>query len=587
MSRKTSTRAVINLFDTSAKIDGEYVANTKLSYIDLDNLNLENHETIKYATSEKDIFLLDGSYKLIDEETTSDDFGYWTGNTSKADGTFNTTPQITREFENNHSSNGVTFFYDENYPLPKQVKVSLYSQYGLLLNTFTKTPASYVDFVDVPAENYRKIVVEILKTNPYSYGRINSIEYGESLYYSSESDRNLATAKILEELDITSSELAINTSELKVIDKDERFSILNPKSLYKYLQQRQKIQIYEKVDGEEYQMATHYLKEWSTDNDVISTFKCQDITGLMSTTMFKGNIYVDESVENIIGEILSDFGLDDYYIAPEIAEKTLTGVIKPCSHREAIQQVMFACCGVADTSRVSGINFYKVSHTTQTLVLKDRVFQNPKYSITQGDLITGVIVTSHSYQKASATSQVYKATLSAGIYDLEFKEPYEDIVGTNCTIIDSGYFWAKIQVASAGEVTINGKKYEDYTSTYQRDMQDLPPNAIINRKEVKDATLVSKENATEVVNFLYEYYQYRLNHELKIILVNEKVGNYSTFQSNRLASAVIQSLDIDLTGGFIANAKAIGFALSVNEDEYMQLVASDTYSLYAGSEGLI
>lgn len=587
MSRKTSTRAVINLFDTSAKIDGEYVANTKLSYIDLDNLNLENHETIKYATSEKDIFLLDGSYKLIDEETTSNDFGYWTGNTSKADGTFNTTPQITREFENNHSSNGVTFFYDENYPLPKQVKVSLYSQYGLLLNTFTKTPASYVDFVDVPAENYRKIVVEILKANPYSYGRINSIEYGESLYYSSESDRNLATAKILEELDITSSELAINTSELKVIDKDERFSILNPKSLYKYLQQRQKIQIYEKVDGEEYQMATHYLKEWSTDNDVISTFKCQDITGLMSTTMFKGNIYVDESVENIIGEILSDFGLDDYYIAPEIAEKTLTGVIKPCSHREAIQQVMFACCGVADTSRVSGINFYKVSHTTQTLVLKDRVFQNPKYSITQGDLITGVIVTSHSYQKASATSQVYKATLSAGIYDLEFKEPYEDIVGTNCTILESGYFWAKIQVASAGEVTINGKKYEDYTSTYQRDMQDLPPNAIINRKEVKDATLVSKENATEVVNFLYEYYQYRLNHELKIILVNEKVGNYSTFQSNRLASAVIQSLDIDLTGGFIANAKAIGFALSVNEDEYMQLVASDTYSLYAGSEGLI
>lgn len=587
MSRKTSTRAVINLFDTSAKKDGNYVVNTKLSYCDINNLNLESYDTIKFATSEEDVFLLDGSCQLIDENVTSGDFSYWSGLVSNSNGQFSSNPLITREFENNHTSNGVTLFFDENYPLPKEIRATLFDVDGHTLGSKTFTPKKYIEFVNIPSENYRKLEIEIIKTNPYSYGKLNAIEYGESLYYSSESDRNLATAKVLEELDITSNELAINTSEIKVIDKDERFSILKPDSLYKYLQQRQKVQIYEKVDGEEYQMATHYMKEWSTENDVISTFKCQDIIGLMSTTMFKGNLYVNVSVEDIIDEILTDFDFDDYYIDPQLADITLTGVIKPCSHREAIQQVMFACSGVADTSRVGGINFYKVSHTTQTLVLKDRIFQSPKYNITQGDLITGVIVTAHTYQKASSTSQIYKGTLDAGTYDITFKEPCEDISGTNCTILDSGFYWAKIQVANAGNVVINGYKYEDFTSTYQRDIEDLPANAIVNRKEVKDATLISKENVRDVINYLFEYYQYRLNHELKIILVDEKVGNYSTIQSNRLASAVIQSLDIDLTGGFLANVKALGFALNVNEDEYMQLVDSNVYSLYSGSEGLL
>jgi len=587
MSRKTSTRAIINLFDTSAKLDGEYETNTILSYCDIDNLDLEEYGTIKYATSEKDVFLLDGSYKLIDNDTTSLDFGYWSGLVSDESGNFNVTPKITREFNDNHTSTGVTLFLDDNYALPLRIKATLFDGNGYVLGTKTITPSSYIEFIEIPSENFRKVELEIIKTNPYSYARIKEIEYGESLYYSSESDRNLATAKLLEELDSTSNELPINTSELKVIDKDERFNILNPDSLYKYLQQRQKIQIFEKVDDEEYQMATHYLKEWQTENDVISIFKCQDIIGLMSTTTFKGNVYNNDSVEDILDEILQDFGLDEYYIQPVLAEKLLTGVIKPCSHREAIQQVMFACCGVADTSRTKGINFYKVSHTTDTLILKNRVFQNPKYSITQGDLVTGVIVSSHSYVKENSLSQIYKANLSSGVYDITFKEPYENISGSNCTIIESSYFWAKIQVESSGEVILEGKKLEDYTSTYQRDMQDLPANAIINRKEVKDATLISKDNAMEVVNFLYEYYQYRLSHELKIILENEKVGNFSTIQSNNLASVVIESLDIDLTGGFLASVKGVGFALSVNEKEFMQLIGDNVYSLYAGSEVLI
>lgn len=585
--RKTSTKAIINLFDTSAKRDGEYVANSIYDYCDIDSLDRENHNTKKFATCEQDVFLLDGSYLLVDEDTTSNDFGYWSGSVSDDEGEFQTNPLITRAFNDAHSSNGITMFFDESYALPLQIKITLYDSNDGVIITKDFAPERYMQFFEIPGVNYRKIEVELIKTNPYSFARLSGIEYGESLYYSSESDRNLATAKVLEELDITSSELPINTSELKVIDRDERFSILNPDSLYKFLQQRQKIQIIEKVDDEEYEMATHYIKEWSTNNNVISTFKCQDIIGLMDTTSFKGNIYVDVSVQDILEEILNDFDFEDYYIDEQLANIHLTGIIKPCSHREAIQQVMFACNGVADTSRTSGINFYRVSHSTQTLVLKDRIFQSPEYLITQDDLVTGVVVTAHSYEKQDEASQAFKETLSSGIYDVTFSNPYGELEGVNCSIIDSGYFWAKIQVDSPNEVVINGYKYEDYTSIYQRDVPELPANAVLNRKEVKDATLISKDNVFSVINYLYDYYQYRLKHELKIILQNEKVGNFSTIQSSKLASTAIQSLDIDLTGGFLASVKGIGFALSVNEDEYMQLIGDNVYELYSGSEGLL
>lgn len=586
--RRTSTKAVINLFDTSAKIDGNYIANSILSYCDLENLNLEEYVTTKYATSEKDLFLLDGSYSLISSETTSDEFGYWNALVSDDSGFFNTNPIITREFSNNHTSNGVTLFFDNNYPLPVSITVTLYDSENTVLARQTLTPTRYTQFVSVPAENYRKITIEFNEVNPYSYARIKNIEYGESLYYSSEDERNLATAKVLEEIDPISSKVSINTSSLKVIDKDKRFSILNPTSLYKYLQQRQKIKIIEKIDNEEYDIATHYLKEWSTENDVISTFSCQDIIGLMSTTMFKGNIYNNRSVQSIIDEIMIDFMFDDYYVHPDIADIRLTGVIAPCTHREAIQQVMFACGGIADTSRISGISFYRISHSTSTVVLKGRIFQSPKYKITQGDLITGVQVTSHSFVKQTEVSEVYKDTLNAGTYHVTFNEPYDTLVGTNCTIVDSGYYWADINVVNDGvEVIIKGNKYEDFTSVYTIDMEELPANAIINRKEVKDATLISQDNVKDIAKYLFEYYQYRLNHELKIILIDEKAGNFSTFQSNNLASAIVESLNIDLTGGFLANVKGIGFALNIVEDNYMQDTGNGVYELYTNDMGVM
>ena len=256
----TRVKAIINLYDTTAKEDGEYTTNTIFQYSDIDQLDYDEYMTTKYATCEQDRFLLDGSYMLMDDPDSSE-FCYWSGSVANENGTFTTNPVISRTFENNHSSSGITLNFDPNYPLPLKVKIRLYNG-QTLLNSGEFVPDSYLYFCDLPAENYKGIEVEITNVDPYSYARLLLINYGESLVYEQGSDRDIIKASLLEEIDITSSEVAINASELKTIDLDEVFDITNPDGLYKYLQERQKVQLMEVIDGEIYEMANHYLKEW-------------------------------------------------------------------------------------------------------------------------------------------------------------------------------------------------------------------------------------------------------------------------------------------------------------------------------------
>ena len=57
MSRRTSTRAVINLFDTTAKQDGAYVVNDILSFCDIQRLDENEIETVKFGTLEDGVLL--------------------------------------------------------------------------------------------------------------------------------------------------------------------------------------------------------------------------------------------------------------------------------------------------------------------------------------------------------------------------------------------------------------------------------------------------------------------------------------------------------------------------------------------------
>lgn len=582
----TSTKVVIDLYDVTAKEDGTYTANTIYPQSVISNIDKGDRQSIKLATFEKNQFLLDGSCKLKDNSVTTDDYSYWSNTLSGTDGKFATAPALTRSFSKGHTSRGITIYFDTNYARPTEVYVGLFDNANNVIDegTFIPTFDEYL-VADVSGDNFRKIVIKINKVaEPYTRARVLAVEYGQSLKYSSTEDKNVATATLLEELDVTSSTLASNTSKIKVIDPDSSFSITNPNGLYKYLQKRQLVKIIETIDGVDQDMAYHYLRSWDTENDVVSTFECQDIIGIMSETQFRGKRYSD-TVKNIIDDIMNDFGFTDYRVSADISGLTLNGTIAPCSHREALQQVLFACMGVGDTSRISGINFYKASMATSTNVDSDRIFMNPKYKITQNDLVSELSLTAHNYVIDDTQSEIYSANLNSGEYFVTLKEPISAIYPTNCTVLEWGNYWARIRVNAQAQVVLKGKVYKDYTSLVTVSDDTSTKGIDLKTVSITNATLVGVNNVQTVADYLYKMNQYRLEHDLRIILGNERVGSTSVFQmKENHSSALIKSMEIDLTGGFLAKIKAVSTSLKIEDYPYARDGITNAIELYANDQ---
>ncbi|MEL7654749.1 MAG: hypothetical protein AAGU75_02445, partial [Bacillota bacterium] len=89
---------------------------------------------------------------------------------------------------------------------------------------------------------------------------------------------------------------------------------------------------------------------------------------------------------------------------------------------------------------------------------------------------------------------------------------------------------------------------------------ELPANEKTNVLKIEQATLVSNTNAQDVADRIYDYYQNRYQGEGPIVLGDEEPGQMKIMDSmnSRQLEGIIESLDIDLTGGFIANIKITG-----------------------------
>ncbi len=581
MERYTSCKVELELYDVTAMSDSTFTVSNIQSFSNINSIKNKS-EIVKLATCENDYFLLDGSYQMYDDVTNlKNKIGYMSMQ-------YNST--IQSSFASNHSSVGITFYFYETIP----DKITLnFTNSGSFVAKGTFYPTlldceinqkdgytEYVYFASVMAENYNKMVAELTSANRFI--RINHIEYGVKLIYGDEYQRKVKSATLTEEVNITSSEIPVNECKLELVDNEKLFEITNPKSYYKYLQKRQVFKVFEKIDDEERFMANHYLKEWTQTKSMLASFTLQDVLGLMSDTTFYGGMYTNITAKDLFDIVMNDFGFTNYTIDEEIQNIVLTGYIGIKSHREALQQIAFACGACIDTSRSYGINIYKQVFDTSKIISKDRKLISTSHEIKQKDLVTGVSITTHLYELEDKTSEAYKCTLEEGTHRVTFDNPYANLSITNGTIIASNCNYADITVASDGEVVITGNKYVDNTTAKIYQISELPSATDECITSVTDATLVSKSNVDALTEYMYYVKQFRLEHSLLIILDKEQVSTMAALQSNEsYVPLLITKMETDLTGGFTSKIEGIGYALKMND--YYRAGTE----LYTGSEGII
>lgn len=553
----TYTEISYGLVDVTAKEDSTPTCQDKQPFIDMAQLKRNNLEVDKYGTGELNQFVLDGSMKLFPDNPYGKNFGLWSLSMSDENGVFKTPITLTVDFTENHSSLGLTFFFmAKTNDYCNNLNIKYYDGGGVLLLDKDFAPDEPIYFAEGKVTDYRKVVTTFKSTNyPFRYLKLSELKYGAIKIFKRD---DIVTANILEEVDPTSSSISINTLEFTAHSKD--FSLLDPQGLYSLIQKKQDIEVSLYQNDIRRDMGTFYLEEPESQSDDTVTMSCIDALGIMDQTDFKGGLYNNKLAKELVSDIMASAGFS-FELASSFDSVTLTGWIPICTHRVALQQVAFAIGAIVDCSRSSNVRIYPIPTLSTLDIGKDRKIQGHK--VKQRSLVTGVEVIAHKYIASTESAELYKGVLPVGTHEIVFSEPKHTLTVTGGTILSSNVNYAKISVTTASEITLTGKNYNDTTSIVGVYMPELPANEKQNILQVDAATLINESNAKAVAQRLYDYYQKRYENTGDIILQNEEVGKMVTMESlsNKSIKGIVESMEINLTGGYIADTKIIGEAI--------------------------
>ena len=112
------------------------------------------------------------------------------------------------------------------------------------------------------------------------------------------------------------------------------------------------------------------------------------------------------------------------------------------------------------------------------------------------DIVTGIRLTVHAYQKSDEAQELYNDTLN-GTAEVIFSEPYHGLEITGGTIGQFGDNYAYI-TGTGGNVILTGKKYNHLTTSILKENPDIVFNK--NIREVTDRPLLTIGILSQVMN---------------------------------------------------------------------------------------
>lgn len=574
---RTRCKAEMKFIDVTALQDATVTTSDNQSYGNT-SLFLNNTEQKDYGTFEKNQFVLDGSKEILPDNPV--DVAFWSNNKSGSDCTFSKPPAIDIIFSTIHSSSGITLYFANEYP--KAVRLTWYTMSGTRLEDKTFYPNSLIYVCENQVANYGKLRIEILSTQfPDRYARLQYLLYGIVIRWDEDV---IQTASVTEEIDVTSATLSINTAEVSIVDVANDFDIGNEDGAWKSVQKNQEIVLTELVDGEVIPCGTFFMDDFSFEGNVAS-FKLIDLIGLTDKYTYElGGVYNGVKAGVLLESVFATCGITKYTIDKEVYDTLLSGYLGIQKCRAAIQMIVFACGAVADDSRSDTIRIYKPDRYVSHTIGIDRKFYGETRA-SQEEYVSGVNIACNKYALSSDVTEIYNGTLPKGVSKITFTEPYlaSSITVSAGSIVEVKTNYILVKMNAAGACTISGKKYESSEFSYQKNVDFIASGEVENIKDFGTCTLYNTNGMEDLTESLLKYYGLRKNIEMHYILEDEQVGNWCNIRdvNQRVSTTLIESQTIDLTGGFLANAKCRGYSIVVTENYYTGT------ELYSGGDVLL
>ncbi len=573
---RTYCKAEMKFIDVTALADASPSTEDNQSLGNVELFEAE-HRQAEYGTTELNQFVLSGDKTILPDAP--EDIAFWSDAQSKEDCTFESNPKVTVQFTAQHSSAGITLYFADDYPA--ELMITWYTVTGIKLISKTFYPDSLVYVCDNPVQNYGKIEVEFIRTSyPKRYIKLQYILYGKYIVWDKDM---IQSGKVQEDIDVTSATIPINMANISIVDVQNDFDIGNENGAWKSVQKTQEVTLSEYRNGDMIPIGAFYVDDFSFSKNIAS-FKLIDGVGLMDKyTFYGGRIYENETAGAILQAVFAAAGITKYSIADEVAEIRLSGYLGIQTCRKALQRVCFACGAVADDSRSDTIRVYKPDKYVSATVGTDRKF-NGCTKVSLDKYISGISIECKKYSLEDKDTEIYKDTLQSGDTKLTFTDPYlpSSVTVSAGAIKEVKTNYIVVSMAETGQCTIVGRKYASNAYTYHKDVDMLSAGETENKKKYNGCTLYNTDLICDVAENLLKYYAMQKKLDMKYLQDKEQVGNWVNVREigGHMATTLIESQSVDLTGGYIATAKCRGYSVVTKDPAY-------TGEIYAGERGLI
>lgn len=429
----------------------------------------------KYST------LLDGSSLPIPENTADENIGAWSSVANEKGEFEGKYPIVALISDELFTCDGLRLVFDDN-AYPTRLSISWYEGDTELLSKEYDSESSVFSVLEY-VENFNKIVIVFLSMNtPYSRLKLRVIDYGYFLEIDEGSVQNI---KIHQEIDPISTTLPVSTLDLSFINKSNaNFNLSARQSL--------------KVKNNGVVVGQYFIEDAKQVNKKQWKINAKDYIGILENNEFEGGMYFIERAGNILESIFSKANIP-FTISDSLENAIVMGYIPYTTCREALQQVLFAIGGYANTAYSEGVNIAKIDEDIAEDIEFDRILQGQ--AITINSDVTEIELFSHAYQHSQNEVVLYKADEEQENIRIIFNEPVHALEIENGTIIESGANYATISCTAQG--VLKGKKYDHIVSSKRKINTSAKNVKSANKKTIRNATLISFLNVDSILNLCF------------------------------------------------------------------------------------
>ncbi|WP_102400213.1 hypothetical protein [Haloimpatiens massiliensis] len=349
-TRSCKAKIRFEILDITAFKDNTKTVSSEASISRKDQLtNKIRKMSNKYAVFEKDYLKLDGSFIIPPKtnEMLDTELGWWSNALSDVNGIFNPYQVLEFNFSQEHSSAGITLYFDMlSSEYATNFDIDVYGATGLIKHDSIVNNYNSVYVYISQLSNYKRIVITIKKwCKGYRRVKITEVDFGIIKEYT---DSNLIKMNVLQELNPTSSALPADELKFTIDNSNKEFNVLNPSGFYNFLKEGQECfpEIGVELESGEIEyipVGKFYLKNWQSDEGTLTTtFTARDILDSLSNDEIENANTRDTTLYDLAVEVMKASNIENYVLSNNLKFIKTKGLYKKMSYRNLLQLIAIA-----------------------------------------------------------------------------------------------------------------------------------------------------------------------------------------------------------------------------------------------------